>query len=391
MFSLKKLLFSIALCWSFLGFSQVDTFSQSTKISILTCGPGTELYSTFGHSAFRVWDPMTQKDYVYNYGTFDFTAPNFYLNFVKGKLIFKLDKQEFPRFLFEYQYEKRWVTEHILNLTPEQKTKLINFLENNALPENREYKYDFFFDNCATKILSVLKEVYKNDINFKSEHLKTTYTFRELLDQKLSANSWASVGIDFALGSKIDKKATPLEHSFLPDYTLLQLKNTTLNSKSLINSKRTVLKTQESDYTISFLGTPLFVFSVILLFTLYITYLNVKNKSWSKWLDVLLLSITGLAGVILLILWFATEHTATAKNYNLLWAVPINIVPILYLTIKKQWPNWLSKYCLFLLLFLVNILIINFVGIQKFHPIFIPLLLSLAARYVFLWQRTKLT
>lgn len=153
---IKTIIFIFLLGSYSIGFSQNNTISKNAQISILTCGSGSELYSTFGHSAIRIWDPVTRTDNIYNYGIFDFNAPNFYLNFVKGKLLFKVNKQDFSRFLYEYQYDKRSVKEQILNLNYTQKEQLYNYLEKNVKPENRDYLYDYLYNNCATKIIGVL-------------------------------------------------------------------------------------------------------------------------------------------------------------------------------------------------------------------------------------------
>ena len=152
------------------GFSQTPRLSEAAQISVLTCGAGQELYTAFGHSAFRVQDPIQEIDVVYNYGTFDFRAPNFYTNFARGRLIYTLSRQRFENFLYEYEYEKRWVKEQILDLDQQQKNALIVFLENNYLPENRDYRYDFLYDNCSTKLPDVLSQILGNQLNFQEDH-----------------------------------------------------------------------------------------------------------------------------------------------------------------------------------------------------------------------------
>ncbi|WBU89453.1 Lnb N-terminal periplasmic domain-containing protein [Cellulophaga omnivescoria] len=370
-------------------YSQNSAISNNAQISVLTCGSGDQLYSTFGHSAIRVWDPLTRTDKVYNYGIFDFNAPNFYLNFVKGKLLFKVNKQDFSRFLYEYQYEKRWVKEQVLNLNTKQKQQLYNYLEKNVKPENRDYLYDYLYNNCATKIIEVLNTSIGKDITFKENHIEKNFTFRELLDQKLSTNTWASFGIDLALGSKIDKKATVLQHTFLPDYVWSQLNNSTIKNAPLVLSNRTILKEHKKVTSINFLATPMFWSFLFLIFVLFITYTDYKNQLWSRWIDIFLLFTTGIVGFILSLLWFATDHTATANNFNLLWALPFNLVALFLLPKKKNNNTKLHKYSIILLVFLLAVPIVQIIGIQKFHPVFIPILLSLATRYVFIWQKTK--
>ncbi|MCK0157234.1 DUF4105 domain-containing protein [Cellulophaga sp. F20128] len=371
------------------GFSQEQVISKNARISVLTCGSGAELYSAFGHSAFRVWDPVNKTDYVYNYGIFDFNAPNFYLNFVQGRPLFKVSKQEFSRFLFEYQYEKRWVKEQVLDLEPSQKIKLYNYLENNIKPENSDYIYDYLYNNCATKIIDVIKLSLGDAVDFKKEYLKEKYTFRELMGQKIATNTWGSFGINLALGSPIDKQATTLQHTFLPDYVFQQIQHSSINGKPLVLQEKTILKEHQKVMSINFLGAPLFWFVLLLACVLFITYFDYKNEMWSKWLDAFLMFITGIAGLVLVYLWIATNHTAAAYNFNLLWAFPFNLILFYLLITKNKLPQQLYKYCILLLVLLAIIPMVQLFGVQKFHPAFIPIILSLAVRYIFIWHKTK--
>ena len=158
--------------------------SEYAAISILTCEPGTDLYASFGHSAIRVQDPMMQLDIIYNYGIFDFYAPNFYTNFIKGKLTYTLGRQYFSDFLFEYEMENRSVKEQVLRLDKNSRDRLFNFLEKNYRPENRDYAYDFFFNNCATKIRDLIGEnglISGIQINQATDLKKTFFLLKSLI------------------------------------------------------------------------------------------------------------------------------------------------------------------------------------------------------------------
>src|SRR5688572_7827077 len=123
------------ILWLFLLISTVSKaqLSDEAFISVLTCGPyQQELYSAFGHSAFRIYDPVKGIDVVCNYGVFDFSQPNFYLNFALGNNLYKLGIEDYPRFESRYMYENRFIHEQILNLTNEQKQKLFAYLQRNA-------------------------------------------------------------------------------------------------------------------------------------------------------------------------------------------------------------------------------------------------------------------
>lgn len=363
---------------------QESILSDAAQISVLTCGPGEELYSTFGHSAFRVQDPVKNIDVVYNYGTFDFQAPNFYTNFARGRLIYTLSRQRFENFLYDYELEQRWVKEQILDLSPEQKDAMIVFLENNYRPENRDYRYDFLFDNCSTKMPDILAQILGDPLSFGEGHLEKQFTFRELIRQNLKTNSWASFGIDLALGADIDKKATVYQHTFLPDYVMYQLDNTQLNGAPLVKRTRTILDIPEQDRTPIFTIAPLFWLLFLFAFTATITYIDFRNKTRSRWLDFFLFLFSGIAGCLLFFLWFFTDHTATINNFNLLWLFPLNLAGAYFLIRKSDPPGIFRPYLIGLCILLGLTGLIWLLGIQQFSPLILVPLLALLIRYVWL-------
>ena len=145
-------------------FAQDD--SCHLRISILTCSPGEELYSTFGHSAIRVTDSVSHNDIVYNYGTFNFDEPGFYTKFIRGKLSFYLSTDDFDSFISDYREEKRDITEQVLNLTCAEKYNVVMLLQTNMMALNRTYKYDFTFDNCTTRLRDLLEKIPDTSIHF---------------------------------------------------------------------------------------------------------------------------------------------------------------------------------------------------------------------------------
>ncbi|WP_239023371.1 DUF4105 domain-containing protein [Muricauda aurantiaca] len=371
------------------AFSQVPTLSEKSKVSLLTCAAGDELYYAFGHSAFRVQDPTLGIDVVYNYGTFDFNRPNFYLNFVKGKLIYSLSRRNFDSFLFEYELEKRWVKEQIFDLSLAERNEMLQFFENNYLPENRDYLYDPLLNNCSSIVGDILIDQFGDSINFDGSYLEKRYTFRELVRQHLKINSWSAFGIDLAFGSVVDRKATLKEHMFLPYYAMKQIRNTTKDGKPLLERERIVLDYGKYVKNGSFAASPLFWFILLFLFTGVITYVDYKHKTRSRWLDFSLFLITGLIGLCLMLLWLATDHTSTPKNFNVLWAVPFHIFIAFVIIFQKQLPNWFSKYIWFAIASLGVLIILWIAEIQVFSPVLVPILLTMAIRYGYLLKFSK--
>ena len=221
-----KKLFSTFLLLLVLGspmlFSQVPKLSSKAEISVLTCSSGDELFSSFGHTAFRVQDAKLGVDVVYNYGTFDFDKPNFYLNFAKGKLVYSLSRRSFEAFLYQYELERRWVKEQILDLNQDQVNQLFQFFENNYKPENRDYLYDPLYNNCSTITGDILENQFQGSIEFSDSHLEQQYTFRQLVHQHIKTNQWGTFGIDLAFGGVTDRMASVRQHMFLPYYAMEQ-------------------------------------------------------------------------------------------------------------------------------------------------------------------------
>lgn len=383
------LLFVCFIIGKFL-FSQVPQLRDNSKISLLTCAAGDELYSAFGHSAFRVQDPALGIDVVYNYGTFDFNQPNFYLNFTKGKMIYSLSRRSFEAFLYEYELEKRWVKEQILDLDLQQRNQLLAFFEENYLPENRDYLYDPLLNNCSSITGDILKNHFGDAIVFDDSHLGKRYTFRQLVRQFLDVNTWSMFGIDLAFGSPVDRKATVQEHMFLPYYAMEQFRNTTLNGKPLVKRERTVLDYNEHIPKGFFPLSPLFWFILLMAFTGIITYFDYKYKARSRWFDFSLLFITGFAGTFLFLLWVAADHTSTPYNFNILWALPVNMIVAFVVVFQDKVPKWAPKYLWSALGLMVIMLLLWIIKVQIFSPVLIPLLLTLAIRYLYMIKYSKL-
>ncbi|SHG18868.1 lipoprotein N-acyltransferase Lnb domain-containing protein [Flagellimonas flava] len=381
---LRVFFLALTLLFAERMFSQIPSLTEKSQISLLTCAAGDDLISAFGHTAFRVQDSVLGIDVVYNYGTFDFNRPNFYLNFVKGRLIFSLSRRRFDRFLFQYEMERRWIREQILNLSLDEKNAFFTYLENNYLPENRDYLYDPLLNNCSSVAGDILKELYGDNIVFEGSHLEKQYTFRQLVRQNLKLNSWSSFGIDVAFGSVVDRTATVQEHMFLPYYAMEQIRNTRKDGKPLLERERTVLDYTEIEQKNFFPLSPLFWFGLLFLFTLAVTYLDHKHGTRSRWLDFSLFTLTGLIGTFLVLLWVATDHTSTPRNFNILWAFPLNLFVSYVFVFKQQLPSWFLKYLWTALGLLALLLIVWLANVQIFSPVLIPLLLTLAVRYVYL-------
>lgn len=389
----KKLLYLSLILVHILLISTVKaqkiTLSESAAISVLTMGPGSNLNDSFGHSAFRISDTNQNIDVVYNYGVYNFDTPNFYLKFVKGQLMYQLDRTDFSLFYQHYSDQDRWIKEQVLNLTLKEKQELFDFLQKNYLPENRKYIYDFFFENCATRIRDVLAGVLKNKLVFNKNFVSKTHTFRQLIQKNVHWNSWGSFGMDLAIGAVVDRNASSWEHQFLPEYIFKALEKGQikrgLGATDLVKKTSILNKKMAKEKSETLLMSPFFIISLLAFIILGVTFKDYQNNSRSSWMDCGLYALTGIIGIFLLLLWFATDHFATQNNYNLLWAVPLSL--FFAIEIAKQNPKyWLKKYIMFQILMLLLLSIHWVTGVQSYPVVLLPLLIALSIRYIFIFK-----
>lgn len=361
---------------SFDGTTQ--SISDDLEISLLTCTSGDELYSTFGHSALRFHGEIDGKmtDRVYNYGTFDFGSTfsaemNFYYKFAKGQLDYKLAEQNFPYFQYEYLVTKRGITEQYLDLDPNQKLDLYKFMVNNAKPENRFYRYDFFYDNCSTRIRDVMQKVLGDDLVFQPnmELIEDQTTFRDMIQLYLNDMPWSDFGIDIALGLPCDKKISPGEDMFLPDYLMASFDQATINGRPLVKNKEIIL--EHEDVISEKRGfTPFKLMWGLLVITIIVTIASFLTKKQFKMYYNAFFVITGILGILVFFLWFMTDHSTTKTNLNILWLMPLNLLVPLF---AKR--DWIKKYLKAYLVLLIIILASFKWFPQAFHLDFIPLII----------------
>jgi Domain of unknown function (DUF4105) len=334
---------------------QIFSFSQSRlRISLLTCTPGEELNETFGHSAIRVIDSNSVTDHVYNYGTFNFEDKNFYIKFIKGKLRYFVNIDQFQEFAFFYQQYNRGITEQVLNFSEKEKLDIYHALIENAKEENKYYQYDFFLDNCTTRLRDIIKK-YHHPTPALPAVMPTSYTFRNAIHQYLDDNNqyWSKLGIDILLGARTDAVMTAEQQEFLPD-NLMHALDATTNTKLVSTSNQLYIfnatKNKSSFFTPLFLSAAIFLFFVIISL-----FKNNFSKKLLNFFDVLLFVLVGTLGILLIFMWFGTDHIMTKNNYNLLWASPLFIVYAFFVNKKTPQAKRISLFvCIYLLLVLCS-------------------------------------
>ena len=354
------------------------------KISILSIGEGPSLVDAFGHTAIRIKDEELKNDVVFNFGVYDFNSPNFYSNFVKGRPEYKLGIQNYNNLIQNYIRQKRYIVEHQLNLDQNSIKIIIDLLVEKL--NDPYYIYDYFRDNCTTRAADIV--IDKTNNKFKDEKLEseTVFSFRNLIHEKINENSWAALGIDLCLGAIIDKKINTRETFFLPENLMnyLDLFEADIIKRNIIYSPESKISYQEN------LPSPLLVNLILSLIIVTVTIFNFKSNKWNKSLDILIFLISGSIGILIIFLWFFSNHFAGAQNFNLLWAFPFNFT-LIFAIYKTKIPNWSIGYIKLLIILIILLFLHWITGVQKYNLTLLPIFIALLIRYTFLVNRIKNT
>lgn len=321
--------------------SRVNKLSPNARISLMTVAPGEFVYSTFGHSAIRVYDPQQRVDRCYNYGTFQFDQPNFLLKFCRGKLLYFLDVESYRNFEYGNLSDRRGIKEQTLQLDTIQKQRLFDLLQENAKEENRYYKYDFFYDNCSTRIRDIVKEALFYQIAFDTTRLPLGTTMRQLLRPYLVRQPWTGFGIDLVLGTPADQRASPNDFMFLPDWMHDVFGAAKLPNGDALVSAETFNPREPfpvPEWKPGFFENPLLVTCFVALLGL----LSMANPRTEHIFDTIFWFVLGLAGLIMALLWFATDHSATKSNFNIMWAMPTHLLVFWRLRATEQLRNYFT-------------------------------------------------
>ena len=364
--------------------AQGITLSDSATLSLITCSPGPQIYALFGHTAIRLVDPTKGLDIVFNYGMFNFNKPNFYLKFIQGATDYELGAYETKYFLPEYRERNSSVTEQMLNLTTAEKQQLADALFVNYQPENREYRYNFVYDNCSTrprdKILSVIKDKVVYD------YVSEPQTFRNWVGTYTGENTWAKFGIDMLLGREADELSTRWSSMFLPEVLCREFGAVKIiahdgTTRSLVNAEKIIVPRQDSIVKTNFLQLPITVTLTVLLLGVFLIFYEKRRKKYYKIIDSVLLIVSGLAGVIIFYLMFFSVHPLVHSNFNLLWCNPLNVLVGLFLWNRKL-RSVINYFQLANVLLFFGALLVFVLSVQALNVAFIPLIVLLLVRSV---------
>ena len=313
--------------------------SPQSKIALLTCSPGQEAYAIFGHSALRVTDAENNFDRVFNYGLFSFNTPNFYGKFISGRTDYLLGVHNFKSFKNSYLPENRSIDELVLDLTLAQRQLVMDYLIENYKPENRYYRYNFLYDNCASRIRDVFENTLGDSLAWHATD--TLPTFRQELNIYLQSSLWLKLGINLIMGPKLDAEASYRQTMFLPDYLHAAFENATLGDKPLVKSDKTILKAEPES-----IGKGLRPYALILILMHVIIFTGFTKLRESKLYSFVMVgyyTVIGLAGIILWYISVFSVHPTVFPNIHLLWLWPTHLV-LPFFAFKKKLPDAITIY-----------------------------------------------
>lgn len=357
--------------------------NDSIRLSLLTCAPGEEIYSLFGHTAIRYEDPANGIDAVFNYGLFSFNTPNFIFRFSLGETDYQLGATDYAHFAAEYAFDGRSVWQQTLNLSKEEKAELIRLLQENYRPENRVYRYNFFYDNCATRPRDKIEESIIGKVIYPSESQDGSRSFRDIVHQYCKGHPWARFGIDLCIGSEADRPITQRQMMFAPFYLMdafagAQIANDSIQ-RPLVSDKALIVDAVSDEEEGGWMPTPLQCSLLLFILTAAATIYSLRKRTGLWGVDLVLFGTAGIVGCVLAFLALFSEHPAVSSNFLLLVFHPgqLLFLPYIIYCVRKGKKCWyLTLNLIVLTLFIVLFPLIP----QRFDFAVVPLALCLLIR-----------
>jgi hypothetical protein len=376
---MKKLLLIISILLIVYSPAIISQPALNAEVYLLTCGPGTETYSIYGHSALRIVIPETQTDNVFNWGLFDFNTPNFTWKFAKGRLEYLLGTESLQNFLQIYQYEQRYVISQRINLDRVETYRLITLINENLKPENIRYRYDFFYDDCSTRIRDLLEKSIGGKLLYPPVEYGEVTTFRKMVGKYQNPYPWLNFGIDLIMGSPGDKKASFRDRMFLPVDMKEGLSETVINRDGkmipLLQNPSVILDFGPPVIRQKFFISPVFVFTLLSILVIILSA-RLKSKKSNNLADIIIFSIFSILALLMIFFNFFTDHQQMKWNLNIIWLNPFILICLATLIVKKTGSIW------FRILFYLSVsfLVLHFLLPQEFNISFLPLVIILAVR-----------
>ena len=389
---MSRLKYFIFCLFMGVAFSVQSQSTDSIRFSLLTCAPGTEIYSLFGHTAIRYENYTRRIDVVFNYGMFSFNTPNFIFRFVAGETDYQLGITPYSYFEAEYAMRGSSVYQQVLNLTQSEKERLLTILENNYLPENRIYRYNYFYDNCTTRARDKIEECIEGKVVYPDSLSGKSY--RSIVHEFTAGSPWDEFGIDLCLGAEADKEINKRQQMFSPFYMKYYASNAYIvdaagTRRPLILDETKIVDVEPEEVQPGFILSPLMCGALFLALCVVMAWGQWKTQRiWWGW-DIVLYGLQGLAGCIIAFLFFFSVHPTVGSNWLL---ILFNPIPLLYLpfmvykAVKRKKDYYHVGNMVYLTLFIT---ILPFCG-QEFNLTVLPLALGLlvtSASHVLVWNK----
>ncbi|MEW9571149.1 DUF4105 domain-containing protein [Rhodanobacter sp. Si-c] len=338
--SLAKLLSLLALLLLVIGPARASVANApgaNLEVSLVTYGPGDVYWERFGHDALELRDTVSGEAVNFNYGVFDFNEKNFFLNFARGRMHYLMDAEPTGDEEGYYVQVGRSITRQHLALAPEQTAALRDFLFWNLRPENAGYNYDYYVDNCTTRVRDALDKALGGIIKTRLAAQAGGMTYRQQTDRLMSAQPWLMLLLDLGLGPYADQPMTAWSESFLPYELQTHLRDIRVpdghggtqplvQDEQLLSPNRLpVPPAQAPDLRLP-LGAAGLVFAGVLAMT------TRRARLIHALLAALYLIVAGLVGLLLLVLWTLTSHHSAWNNANLLL-----FSPLAFLLLRAVW------------------------------------------------------
>ena len=378
-----------------------DDGSQIT-VSLVTFGPGEEFWQRFGHNAIWVRDPVREIDTLYNYGRFNFEKENFILQFIQGHMRYWLEAQN-PASTFQfYTSMNRSIYLQELALTPTQRLDLRNFLEWNLKPENVFYDYNYYRNNCSTRLRDVINRVLHGEMKRQTHAVPTHATFRFHTQRLTTQSPWLYTGLLLALGHSVDRPITLWEDMFIPMTLREHIRTVNVVDDQ---GERVPLVARELIFFESAASLPdasslsgVF-WSLLGGVTLAILFLSLGRiaghhgaaRSAFAGLTGLWTFLIGVGGMILAGLWLLTDHLDAANNENLFFVTPLALPLAMLIPFAIYGREVAARPALILCQLLAGSALIGFVvqALSTFDQINGEIIALMLPPHIALWYALK--
>ena len=337
----------VSFCLLVLSWSQVGSAnepielpsvpSDGTEAWLVTFGPGENYWERFGHNAIWLREPAAGLDHTFNFGFFDFEQKDFFLRFMQGRMLYFSIAQAASREFEQYRQDGRSIRIQKLNLTSQQYEQLRDYLVDQIQPENRNYRYDYYLNNCSTRIRDALDIALDGELSVSTRDVPASLNFRDQTRRLTQRQFWYYLGLELALGYPVDRPVTRWDEMFIPMVVADEL---AAMSQLTAKTSEPLLSVDELLFSSTL---PLVADSPTIMWYRYLLIgLLIIGLAWLSgrfmprvWLDGLSLAwvmISATIGMILAALWLFTDHESAWVNANLLLQNPlviVGLVPVL--------------------------------------------------------------